>query len=186
MPSSGAWHDPYMPTTPTTTTHDSKIAAYRALATAAQLAVTALCALYLPQWPWLAVGVPGLLGAVLGKLLGVPTADVTQQALTRMAVASPDQAVAVATTALQSLPPAHAEAATTLLLGSLPPDARARSINPPPPLAAERVSVPGAAPVPGGTVIQFVGDSAYPDAPAAAPHDDDVTQPNRPQRTPPR
>ena len=154
-PGTGARHDPAMTSLPTSTASPAaKLAAYRALATAAQLTVSALCALYAP--PWLAVAVTGLVGALFGKLLGVPLTDVTQQALTKM---QPEHAVAVTVSALQSQPPAALEAATAQLMASLPPDARARaSLVPPAPTAADRP-----------TVIQFVGATEPPPSASTTP-----------------
>lgn len=177
---------------PTPVSATNRLNAYRMLAGAAQLIVSGLCLLYLPEW--IAVAIPGALGLVLGKLLGMPIAQVTQLALSRIAAREPDRAVTMAVDALQSLPPAHAEAATTRLLASLPPDARARSINPPAmpvtPTAADRP-----------TTIHFIGGTDYPDAPStntppSAPSlggarlddddgtDDAVTRPTRPDRAP--
>jgi hypothetical protein len=153
------------------------------LATAAQLGVSAMCALYLP--PWAVAGVAGFTGWLFGKLLGVPMPDVTQQSLTQLAVRDPDRAVAVTAAAMQSLPPGHADAATIRIVASLHPPAAAAAG----PSAADRP-----------TTITFVGATEYPAAVPNAPpsaaaqggarvdddggYDDAVTRPTRPDRAP--
>lgn len=115
-----------MPKTLTMATR--KLWGYRIAGGGVVLLVSGIASYFHDQAPWL-MWFAELVAAIVGKLVGVPFAEVTQLALRKM---TPERAVDVTIAALESHPPEATEAAATRLLASLPPEARARaSIEPP-------------------------------------------------------
>lgn len=127
--------------------------------------------------PWLGAIATGI-GWAAGKYFAIPVADVIKLGLQLM---TPERAVDVAVSALQSMPAGHTAAATERLFASLPPAMRAR--------ASVAPSHPGDVP----TTIQFIDDGIPDDGGPGAPVDpsgapiplhsaDEVTRPTRARR----